>query len=126
MSMNFSKVINCAKLYDLYEQVFDYFNLTIYDLESCIDTNLSIEKIKNKLETFSDNHFKNALNEFNEEIRRIKNYLPDELSKIEKLSDDLKFNFNTFLDKNFIDFEKVASLKNNFKISIDKISKVYS
>ena len=124
--MNFSKVINCAKLYDLYEQIFDYFNLTIYDLESCIDTNLSIEKIKNKLETFSDNHFKNALNEFNEEIRRIKNYLPDELSKIEKLSDDLKLNFNTFLDKNFIDFEKVASLKNNFKISIDKISKVYS
>ena len=126
MSMNFSRVINCAKLYDLYEQVFDYFNLTIYDLESCIDTNLSIEKIKNKLETFSDNHFKNALNEFNEEIRRIKNYLPDELSKIEKLSDDLKLNFNTFLDKNFIDFEKVASLKSNFKISIDKISKVYS
>ena len=124
--MNFSKVINCAKLYDLYEQIFDYFNLTIYDLESCIDTSLGIEKIKNKLETFSDNHFKNALNEFNEEIRRIKNYLPDELSKIEKLSDDLKFNFNTFLDKNFIDFEKVSSLKNNFKISIDKISKVYS
>lgn len=124
--MNFSKVINCAKLYDLYEQIFDYFNLTIYDLESCIDTNLSIEKIKNKLETFSDNHFKNALNEFNEEIRRIKNYLPDELSKIENLSDDLKFYFNTFLDKNFIDFEKVASLKSNFKISIDKISKVYS
>ena len=124
--MNFSKVINCAKLYDLYEQIFDYFNLTIYDLESCIDTNLSIEKIKNKLETFSDKHFKNALSEFNEEIRRIKNYLPDELSKIEKLSDDLKFNFNTFLDKNFIDFEKVSSLKNNFKISIDRISKVYS
>ena len=124
--MNLSKVINCAKLYDLYEQIFDYFNLTIYDLESCIDTNLSIEKIKNKLETFSDNHFKSALNEFNEEIRRIKNYLPDELSKIENLSDDLKFYFNTFLDKNFIDFEKVASLKSNFKISIDKISKVYS
>ena len=124
--MNFSKVINCAKLYDLYEQIFDYFNLTIYDLESCIDTNLSIEKIKNKLETFSDNHFKSALNEFNEEIRRIKNYLPDELSKIENLSDDLKFYFNTFLDKNFVDFEKVASLKSNFKISIDKISKVYS
>ena len=124
--MNFSKVINCAKLYDLYEQIFDYFNLTIYDLESCIDTNLNIEKIKNKLETFSDNHFKNALKEFNEEIRRIKNYLPDELSKIEKLSNDLKYNFNTFLDKNFIDFEKVASLKNNLKISIDKISKVYS
>ena len=124
--MNFSKVINCAKLYDLYEQIFDYFNLTIYDLESCIDTNLNIKKIKNKLETFSDKHFKNALSEFNEEIGRIKNYLPDELSKIEKLSDDLKFNFNTFLDKNFIDFEKVASLKSNFKISIDKISKVYS
>ena len=87
---------------------------------------MNIEKIKNKLETFSDKHFKNALSEFNEEIGRIKNYFPDELSKIEKLSDDLKFYFNTFLDKNFIDFEKVASLKSNFKISIDKISKVYS
>ena len=59
--MNLQKVIDSNKLYDLYNQIFDYFSLTIYDLESKLDTNLNIENIKNKLETFSDNHFKNAL-----------------------------------------------------------------
>ena len=63
--MNIPKVINSQKLYDLYEQIFDYFSLTVYDLESKIDTNLNISNIKNKLETFSDRHFKNALNDFN-------------------------------------------------------------
>ena len=49
--MNIPKVINSQKLYDLYEQIFDYFSLTVYDLESKIDTNLNISNIKNKLET---------------------------------------------------------------------------
>ena len=72
--MNLQKIIDSDKLYDLYEQIFDYFSLTIYDLESKLDTNLNIESFKNKLETFSDNHFKNALNEFNEEINKLKHY----------------------------------------------------
>ena len=40
--MNLHKVIDSNKLYDLYNQIFDYFSLTIYDLESKLDTNLSI------------------------------------------------------------------------------------
>ena len=53
-------------------QIFDYFNLAIYDLESKIDTNFDYKNIKHKLETFADNHFKNALNEFNKEIKKAK------------------------------------------------------
>ena len=49
--MNLQKVIDSNKLYDLYNQIFDYFSLTIYDLESKLDTNLNIENFKNKLET---------------------------------------------------------------------------
>ena len=56
--MNVVKMINSTKLYDLYDQLFDYFNLAIYDLESKIDTNFDYKIIKNKLETFADNHFK--------------------------------------------------------------------
>ena len=63
--MNIVRIINSSKLYDLYDQMFDYFNLAIYDLESKLDTNFDYKKIKNKLETFADNHFKSALNEFN-------------------------------------------------------------
>ena len=50
--MNVVKMINSTKLYDLYDQLFDYFNLAIYDLESKIDTNFDYKIIKNKLETF--------------------------------------------------------------------------
>ena len=32
--MNIVRIINSSKLYDLYDQMFDYFNLAIYDLES--------------------------------------------------------------------------------------------
>jgi len=35
--MNLSIKDNYAKLNDLCDQIFDYFNLTIYDLESKID-----------------------------------------------------------------------------------------
>ena len=59
--MNLSIKDNYSKLSDLCDQIFDYFNLTIYDFESKIDTNFSIDSIKNKLETFSDKHFKSAI-----------------------------------------------------------------
>ena len=79
--------------------MFDYFNLAIYDLESKLDTNFDYKKIKNKLETFADNHFKSALNEFNSEILKLKDQIPDDFVKIEKLSNELKTYFNTFLEK---------------------------
>ena len=124
--MNLQKVIDSNKLYDLYNQIFDYFSLTIYDLESKLDTNLNIENFKNKLETFSDNHFKNALNEFNEEINKLKHYIPEDFLKIESISKDIRENFNHFLNDNFFDDKVYYNLKSKLKSSLDKISKIYS
>tara|TARA_A100001011_G_scaffold228678_1_gene236816 strand:+ start:300 stop:674 length:375 start_codon:yes stop_codon:yes gene_type:complete len=124
--MNIVRMINSAKLYDLCDQIFDYFNLVIYDLESKLDTNFDYKKIKNTLETFADNHFKSALNEFNSEIIKLKDQLPEDFIKIEKLSNELKTNFNTFLEKKLFDDQKIKDLKNSLKKSLDKINKTHS
>ena len=124
--MNVSNIINSKKLYNLYDQIFDYFNLAIYDLESKIDTSFDYKNIKHKLETFADKHFKSALNEFNREISLLKDQIPDDFSKIEELSNEIRTYFNSFLEKKLFDYKKINDLKDNLKKSIDKINKVYS
>ena len=124
--MNVSNIINSKKLYNLYDQIFDYFNLAIYDLESKIDTSFDYKNIKYKLETFADNHFKSALNEFNREISLLKDQIPDDFSKIEELSNEIRTYFNSFLEKKLFDHKKINDLKDNLKKSIDKINKIYS
>ena len=124
--MNIPKVINSQKLYDLYEQIFDYFSLTVYDLESKIDTNLNISNIKNKLETFSDKHFKNALNDFNKEVKKLKNHIPEDFLKIEQISLEIKQSYNKFIEQNLFDYESLEILKNKLKSNIDNIHKIYS
>ena len=124
--MNVSNIINSKKLYNLYDQIFDYFNLAIYDLESKIDTSFDYKNIKYKLETFADKHFKSALNEFNKEIFKLKDQIPDDFSKIEELSNEIRTYFNSFLEKKLFDYKKINDLKDNLKKSIDKINKIYS
>ena len=124
--MNVSNTINSKKLYNLYDQIFDYFNLAIYDLESKIDTSFDYKNIKHKLETFADKHFKSALNEFNKEIFKLKDQIPDDFSKIEELSNEIRAYFNSFLEKKLFDHKKINDLKDNLKKSIDKINKIYS
>ena len=124
--MNVSNIINSEKLYNLYDQIFDYFNLAIYDLESKIDTSFDYKNIKYKLETFADNHFKSALNEFNKEIFKLKDQIPDDFSKIEELSNEIRTYFNSFLEKKLFDYKKINDLKDNLKKNIDKINKIYS
>ena len=124
--MNVSNIINSKKLYNLYDQIFDYFNLAIYDLESKIDTSFDYKNIKHKLETFADKHFKSALNEFNREIFKLKDQIPDDFSKIEELSNEIRTYFNSFLEKKLFDYKKIDDLKDNLKKSIDKINKIYS
>ena len=124
--MNIPKVINSQKLYDSYDQIFDYFSLTIYDLESKIDTSLNISNIKNKLETFSDKHFKNALNDFNKEVKKLKNHIPEDFLKIEQISLEIKQSYNRFLEQNLFDYDSLEILKNKLKSNIDKIHKIYS
>ena len=124
--MNVANIVNSKKLYSLYDQIFDYFNLAIYDLESKIDTSFKYKNIKNKLETFADNHFKSALNDFNSEIQKLKDQIPEDFSKIEELSCEIRLYFNSFLEKKIFDDQKINDLKNNLKKSIDKIIKISS
>ena len=46
--MNIALNLKFKKLDDLCDQIFDYFHLVYYDLETKIDNELSINSIKNK------------------------------------------------------------------------------
>ena len=119
--MNLSIQNNYTKLNDLCDQIFDYFNLTIYDLENKLDGQLSIENFKNKLDTFADKHFKSALFDFDNEIQNLKSHFPNELFQIEKLSEEIKKNFNDFLNKNILDADIINNLRERLKDNINKI-----
>lgn len=119
--MNLSIKDSYANLNDLCDQIFDYFNLTIYDLESKIDTSFSIDTIKNKLETFSDKHFKSALIEFTYEIQNLKSKFPDELYQLEMTVDEIKKNFNDLLNGNIFDKSSLLNLQNKLRDSLKLI-----
>ena len=116
---------NYTKLNDLCDQIFDYFNLTIYDLENKLDGQLSIENFKNKLDTFADKHFKSALFDFDNEIQNLKSHFPNELHQIENLLNEINKNFNDFLNKNILDLDILAKLKERLKDNIDNIKVIY-
>jgi hypothetical protein len=113
--MNLSITDNHKKLNDLCDQIFDYFNLTIYDLESKMDTTFSINNIKNKLETFSDKHFKSALIEFTNEVQNLKKQFPDQFYQLEMIIEEVKNNFNDMLNKNIFDNTIIFQLQNKLK-----------
>ena len=122
--MNLSIADNQKKLNDLCDQIFDYFNLTIYDLESKIGTPFSINNIKNKLETFSDKHFKSALIEFTNEIQNLKKQFPNQFCQLEMIIEEVKSNFNDLLDKNILDNTIIFQLQNRLKDNL-KLIKLY-
>tara|TARA_B100000965_G_C19538560_1_gene734535 strand:- start:464 stop:844 length:381 start_codon:yes stop_codon:yes gene_type:complete len=119
--MNLSIKDNYLKLNDLCDQIFDYFNLTIYDLENKLDNQLSIEKFKNKLDTFADMHFKSALLDFNNEIQNLKDHFPKELFQLENISEEIKRNFNDLLDNKIFDMDIISNLKERLKDSLNKV-----
>ena len=122
--MNLLILDNHKKLNDLCDQIFDYFNLTIYDLESKIDTTFSINNIKNKLETFSDKHFKSALVEFTNEMQYLKKQFPDQFYQLELIIEEVKSNFNDMLNKNILDNTTIFQLQNRLKDNL-KLIKLY-
>ena len=119
--MNLTIDLKFEKLNDLCDQVFDYFHLAYYDLESKIDNELNINSIKIKFETFADKHFKSAINEFDNEIQKLKNHFPKELIKLEKISSEVRLSFNQLVDYNFSNNEIINSLKSNVKDILVKI-----
>ena len=122
--MNLSIKYNHTKLNDTCDPIFEYFNLTIYDLESKIDTTFSINNIKNKLETFSDKHFKSALVEFTNEMQNLKKQFPDQFYQLELIIEEVKSNFNDMLNKNILDNTTIFQLQNRLKDNL-KLIKLY-
>ena len=119
--MNIALNLKFKKLNDLCDQIFDYFHLVYYDLETKIDNELNINRFKNKLETFADKHFKSAINEFDHEIQKLKKNFPNELMKLEKLSNEVQQSFNQLIDFNFSDNEVINSLRFKVKNILVKI-----
>jgi len=119
--VNIALDLKFKKLDDLCDQIFDYFHLVYYDLETKIDNELSINSIKNKLETFADKHFKSAIKEFENEIQYLKNKSPHELIKLEKISTELHQYYNQLVNHKIFDSELLFKLKKKAKESLSKI-----
>ena len=119
--MNIAFNLKFKKLDDLCDQIFDYFHLVYYDLETKIDNELSINSIKNKFETFADKHFKSAIKEFENEIQYLKNKSPHELIKLEKISTELYQYYNQLVNHKIFDSELLFKLKKKAKESLSKI-----
>ena len=124
--MNLALSINISRLNDLYDQIFDYFHLTIYDLETNFDNSYSLKEFKSKFDTFSDKHFRSALSDFNKEISYLKSFFPNELFQIEKLTEEIKKNFNNYIDQRVFDQESIANLKLSLSEQLKKIQKIKS
>ena len=122
--VNITLGINISRLYDLYDQIFDYFHLTIYDLETNFDNSSSLKEFKSQFDTFADKHFQSALSDFNKEISRLKSFFPNELFKIEKLTEEIKRNFNNYIDQKVFDQQTIANLKLSLNEQLKKIQKI--
>lgn len=122
--MNSLSKINLDKLYDLNNQIFDYLKLTAYDIETKLDNNLSLGSLKIKLETFADKHFRNSIDDFNQELLKFKNDFPEVFEKLDELTNDLKTYYKKIIDGSFLEFEKIQELKKTFNNYLDKIEKL--
>ena len=119
--MNISFNLKFKKLDDLCDQIFDYFHLAYYDLETKIDNELNIDSIKIKFETFADKHFKSAIKDFENEIQHLRNKSPKELIKLEKISSDLHRYYNELVKHKIFDSELLFKLRKKAKESLSKI-----
>ena len=113
--------IKFEKINDLCDQVFDYLQLTYYDLESKINNELNMNSIKSKFETFADKHFKSAIKEFENEIQYLKSKSPNELVNLEKISKEINQYFDQLINYKFFDNEVIDKLKLQAKENLNNI-----
>ena len=119
--MNITFNLKFNRLNDLCDQVFDYFQLAYYDLESIIDNEISIDDIKIKLETFADKHFISAIKDFENEIQYLRNKSPIELINLENISLEIKYYFDQLLEYRLFDSETLLKLKQKTKKNLSNI-----
>ena len=118
--MNTATNFKYKKLNDLCDQIFDFLYLTYYDLESKIDNELDIKRIKSKFKTFSNKHFLSAIKDFENEIQSLKNRAPVELTKLEIISSEIHQYFNKLVDDNIFDGAVLFKLKLKTKEILNK------
>lgn len=119
--MNIALNLKFKKLDDLCDQIFDYFYLVYYDLETKIDNELNINSLKNKFDTFADKHFKSAIKDFENEIQYLKNKSPHELIKLEKISSEIHQYYNQLVNHKIFDSELLIKLRKKTKETLSKI-----
>ena len=119
--MNITFDLKFMRLNDLCDQIFDYFQLAYYDLESIIDNEISIDGIKGKLETFADKHFISAIKEFENEIQYLRKKSPKELINLENISLEIKYYFNQLVKYRLFDNKTLLKLKQKTKKSLSNI-----
>jgi len=109
------------KLNDLCDQIFDYFHLAYYDLETKLDNELNIIEFKSKFKTFADKHFKSAIKDFENEIQHLKNKSPHELIKLERITSELQQYYSQLINHKIFDSELLLKLREKAKESLSKI-----
>lgn len=117
--MVIEKELSLLKIKELSNQIFDYFSLTFYDLESQLDSKLDLTK-KN-FETFADRHFISSIDELLIEADKIKKKFPDTFIQIKKTTNELRSKFDEIINRKLFDLSSIEKLKNNLNNYLDKM-----
>lgn len=111
------------KLNELCDQIFDYFYLSYYDIESKFNNELNIDSITSKFETFADKHFKSAIKDFENELQKLKGHFPKELLKLETITCQISKQFESLIiNTNSFDYEKIRNFKSKIRESLNLIN----
>ena len=82
------------------------------------------ESLQRLQPTWEQGTAKIYLSDFNKEISRLKSFFPNELFKIEKLTEEIKRNFNNYIDQKVFDQQTIANLKLSLSEQLKKIQKI--
>ena len=121
--MNIVFDIKFEKLNELCNQIFDYFYLSYYDIESKFNNELNIDSITSKFETFADRHFKSAIKDFENELQKLKIHFPKELLKLETITCQILKQFESLIiNTNSFDFDKIGIFKKEIRENLNRIN----
>lgn len=121
--MNIVFDIKFEKLNELCNQIFDYFYLSYYDIESKFNNELNIDSITSKFETFADRHFKSAIKDFENELQKLKIHFPKELLKLEAITCQILKQFESLIiNTNSFDFDKIGIFKKEIRENLNRIN----
>lgn len=116
--MVINRELNLFKIKNLSDQIFDYLNLTFYDIESQLDSKFTATKVK--FNTFADKHFNNSIEDLLKESEIMKINFPEVSDKINETVCELKNQFEDIINNQSFDLSYIEKLKNNLNKYLDK------